>query len=216
MSYLTTYRRLNQLYGAAAATYILGASVLRRMGYLRYACYARDSVASAPHSVPPGFTIRAVDANEVGRWAPSPEMDMSTAFAAGLKEGKDYAVAAYASGSPDTLPAAYGFLSLGDTAVDDRWILGLPGDGAYVYKTFTRESFRGRGLNKACCSFLMALPQTKGRRVLTLIEASNVASRRSFEAVGFVTKGNLLTWSNGACAKLTPGARKAGLRLLSG
>ncbi len=216
MSPSETHNHRRKLFGTMAASHLLGAALARRLGYLRYACYARNSVSADSHFPPPGITVRPARFDEVRFWANCPDLDVPEDFVSSLQPGRDFVVAAYAASDDMAPPMAYAFLSLGTTAIDQRWSIELPADGAYIYKAYVRKEHRGLGLNRVCCRELMALEQAKGRRVFALVEASNMVSRRSFEGLGFSVVGSLLTWSGGTRARLTLGARKAGLHLVSG
>jgi ribosomal protein S18 acetylase RimI-like enzyme len=214
MGYWKAYNHLRTHFGLGPAAYVMAANALRHWGYLRYICYARNSTAQGPHSLPQGLTIRPVTLDEVTQWAQDPALDMPAAFAASLRNGTDFAVAAFDTAAQAN-PLAYAFVALGTTPMVKDWSASPPPDGAYLYKVFVREEHRGRGLNKACCTAALALKEAADRRVFTLVEASNLASRRSFSAMGFTPLGSLFLGPCSIGPILAPGVKKARFRLVS-
>lgn len=165
--------------------------------------------AAKPDRLPPGITVRALTEADLFEAAKDDDLGLEPSFIRDAIARGDLCCGAYEGGrlvgytwrAPSTAPFR-----------DDVWIR-IRDPLHYVYKSFTRESHRGRGIHIALTRLADRHMLEKGRHgELGCIDISNVPSLRAARSLGRRKIG----WAGytrvfGRCFTFTtPGVRNAG------
>ena len=144
----------------------------------------------------PALDLRFLDAREVRGFASDPENDLDPGMAQRIEGGSDLCFAVLSEGRL----ATYGWYAL--NAIEAEHAMGVamsfPPDVAYMYKGFTHPNFRGRRLHALAMGLaLQGLAERGVSKLLSVVESTNWASRRSCTRLGYVDLGLRLSIGRG-------------------
>lgn len=174
-------------FGLAAAIYSFWSLLLRRIA--GYVAYQRLELAASAaggqeeFAAKSGFTCRELSVDELETLASDPANDIGPEFVAPQRERRDFCLGIFSG----PRLAGYVFLSGRPTRVDSQLVFEFPPGAVYVYKAFTREEWRGRGLLPAVLTEAMRRYKSRPgvERFVTLILSDNFSSLAAFRRLGF-------------------------------
>jgi hypothetical protein len=182
----------------------------RHADFHLYRVYARPLSAGHPPVVTdPGISFRVAAPQDLHEAARDPALDLDPDFIRQALARGDRAFAAY---DGEALVAYTWCTSSAAPHLDGLWVkVGAP--YAYGYKTFTRESHRGKRLAGAVSLFSDADGLERGHAaVINFVEVSNSASLSVERTVGARPIGYVgyAKWFGHILAYRSPGAKKVG------
>ena len=182
----------------------------RRLGISVYVVMTRP-LSTRRHERRQDVEIREVTLVEALVASADPALDLPEAIVRDSMARGDVCVGAFDAGRL----IAYAWFAYETTAhLDGIWI-GFERPAVYIYKSFVRPEFRGRGIAPGLYLFADRLFVERGRTAAVIcMEATNRASVRAAEHSGARLAGFAVYWTAGSRFKSfsSRGAKKIGFR----